>query len=80
MQKWESHSAGSAGSAGRKLRVSGHIKGYVNGVIDGEFAGVINDEMGAVVRAKDNSLRPLHFRRKRGCGKITAFPQYVLYI
>ena len=39
--------------AGGRIRVSGHIKGYVNGVIDGEFTGVIDGEMGAVVRAKD---------------------------
>lgn len=40
--------------AGGRIRVSGHIKGYVNGVIDGEFVGVIDGEMGAVVRAKDH--------------------------
>ena len=39
-------------TAGR-VRMSGHIRGYVNGVIDGEFSGVIEGEMGAVVRAKD---------------------------
>jgi len=39
--------------AGGRIRMSGHIKGYVNGVIDGEFTGVIDGEMGAVVRAKD---------------------------
>lgn len=39
--------------AGGRIRMSGHIKGYVNGVIDGEFSGVIDGEMGAVVRAKD---------------------------
>ena len=38
---------------GGRIRMSGHIKGYVNGVIDGEFSGVIDGEMGAVVRAKD---------------------------
>lgn len=38
---------------GGRIRMSGHIKGYVNGVIDGEFTGVIDGEMGAVVRAKD---------------------------
>lgn len=40
--------------AGGRIRMTGHIKGYVNGVIDGEFSGVIDGEMGAVVRAKDN--------------------------
>lgn len=40
--------------AGGRIRMTGHIKGYVNGVIDGEFTGVIDGEMGAVVRAKDN--------------------------
>ena len=40
--------------SGGRIRMSGHIKGYVNGVIDGEFSGVIDGEMGAVVRAKDN--------------------------
>lgn len=40
--------------AGGRIRMSGHIRGYVNGVIDGEFRGVIDGEMGAVVRAKDN--------------------------
>ncbi len=39
--------------AGGRIRMTGHIKGYVNGVIDGEFSGVIEGEMGAVVRAKD---------------------------
>ena len=38
---------------GGRIRMTGHIKGYVNGVIDGEFSGVIDGEMGAVVRAKD---------------------------
>jgi len=38
---------------GGRIRMSGHIKGYVNGVIDGEFSGVIDGEMGAVVRARD---------------------------
>ncbi len=40
--------------AGGRIRMSGHIKGYVNGVIDGEFTGVIDGEMGAVVRARDS--------------------------
>ncbi len=43
--------------AGGRIRMSGHIKGYVNGVIDGEFSGVIDGEMGAVVRARDNVTR-----------------------
>ncbi|MCI8530889.1 MAG: MMPL family transporter [Lachnospiraceae bacterium] len=48
--------------SGGRIRVSGHIKGYVNGVIDGEFVGVIDGEMGAVVRAKDHveSVREYH--------------------
>ena len=37
-----------------RIRMSGHIRGYVNGVIDGEFTGVIDGEMGAVVRPRDN--------------------------
>ena len=32
---------------GGRIRMTGHIKGYVNGVIDGEFSGVIDGEMGA---------------------------------
>lgn len=40
--------------AGGRIRMSGHIKGYVNGVIEGEFTGVIDGEMGAVVRARDS--------------------------
>lgn len=44
--------------SGGRVRMSGHIKGYVNGVIDGEFTGVIDGEMGAVVRAKD-TVEPL---------------------
>lgn len=42
---------------GGRIRMSGHIKGYVNGVIDGEFTGVIDGEMGAVVRARDSVKR-----------------------
>ncbi len=38
-------------SSGR-IRMNGHIKGYVNGVIEGEFSGVIDGEMGAVVRPR----------------------------
>lgn len=40
--------------ASGRIRMSGHIRGYVNGVIDGEFTGVIEGEMGAVVRPKDS--------------------------
>lgn len=36
-----------------RIRMSGHIRGYVNGVIDGEFIGMIDGEMGAVVRPRD---------------------------
>ncbi|GFI64567.1 hypothetical protein IMSAG185_00156 [Lachnospiraceae bacterium] len=43
--------------AGGRIRMSGHIRGYVNGVIDGEFTGVIDGEMGAVVRARDSVER-----------------------
>lgn len=39
--------------SGGRIRMTGHIRGYVNGVIDGEFSGVIEGEMGAVVRARD---------------------------
>ena len=39
-------------SSGR-IRMTGHIKGYVNGVIDGDFTGTIDGEMGAVIRARD---------------------------
>lgn len=36
-----------------KVRVNGHIRGYVRGVIEGDFNGVIEGEMGAVVRVRD---------------------------
>ena len=39
--------------ASGRVRMNGHIRGYVNGVVDGEFSGVIDGEMGAVVRPKD---------------------------
>lgn len=39
--------------ASGRIRMNGHIKGYVNGVIEGDFSGVIEGEMGAVVRPKD---------------------------
>lgn len=38
---------------GGRIRMTGHIKGYVNGVIDGDFTGTIDGEMGAVIRARD---------------------------
>lgn len=37
-----------------RIRMTGHIRGYVNGIVDGDFSGVIDGEMGAVVKAKDN--------------------------
>ena len=39
--------------ASGRIRMNGHIRGYVKGVIDGEFSGVIDGEMGAVIRPKD---------------------------
>ncbi len=39
--------------AGGRIRMSGHIRGYVNGIVEGDFSGVIDGEMGAVVRARD---------------------------
>lgn len=36
-----------------RIRMHGHIRGYVNGVIEGDFSGIIEGEMGAVVRPKD---------------------------
>ncbi len=39
--------------ASGRIRMNGHVRGYVNGIIDGDFTGVIDGEMGAVVRAKD---------------------------
>lgn len=39
--------------ASGRIRMTGHIRGYVNGVIDGEFTGTIEGEMGAVVRPRD---------------------------
>lgn len=36
-----------------RVRMNGHIRGYVNGVLEGDFSGVIEGEMGAVVRPKD---------------------------
>ena len=41
-------------SSGR-IRMNGHIKGYVNGVIEGDFSGVIEGEMGAVIRPRDKA-------------------------
>lgn len=40
--------------ASGRVRITGHVRGYVNGVIDGDFTGVIEGEIGAVVRAKDS--------------------------
>lgn len=39
--------------ASGRIRMNGHVRGYVNGIIDGDFAGVIDGELGAVVRARD---------------------------
>lgn len=39
--------------ASGRIRMNGHIKGYVNGVIEGDFSGIIEGEMGAVVRPRD---------------------------
>ncbi len=39
--------------ASGRIRMNGHIRGYVNGIIEGDFSGVIEGEMGAVLRAKD---------------------------
>ncbi|MCM1044486.1 MAG: MMPL family transporter [Candidatus Gastranaerophilales bacterium] len=39
--------------ASGRIRMNGHVRGYVNGIIDGEFSGVIDGEIGAVVRARD---------------------------
>lgn len=50
--------------AGR-IRMSGHIRGYVNGVVDGEFTGVIDGEMGAVVRHRDE-VKLLELEQKGG--------------
>lgn len=53
-------------SSGR-IRMTGHIKGYVNGVIEGDFTGVIDGEMGAVIRAKDvyeNERELLEYREE----------------
>lgn len=58
-------------SSGR-IRMTGHIKGYVNGVIEGDFTGVIDGEMGAVIRAKDvyeNERELLEYREEDGHGQ-----------
>ncbi len=39
--------------ASGRIRMNGHIRGYVNGIVEGEFSGVIEGEMGAVVRPRD---------------------------
>lgn len=51
-------------SSGR-IRMNGHVRGYVNGVIDGDFTGVIDGELGVVVRAKD-SVEALDEEAKAG--------------
>lgn len=38
-----------------RVRINGHVRGYVNGVIEGDFSGVIEGELGAVVRARDTA-------------------------
>lgn len=53
--------------ASGRIRMSGHIKGYVNGVIEGDFTGVIDGEIGAVIRAKDvyeNDRELLEYREE----------------
>lgn len=58
-------------SSGR-IRMTGHIKGYVNGVIEGDFTGVIDGEMGAVIRARDvyeNDRELLEYREEDGHGQ-----------
>ena len=55
-----------------RIRMTGHIKGYVNGVIEGDFTGVIDGEMGAVIRAKDmyeNARELLEYREEDGHGQ-----------
>ncbi len=52
-----------------RIRMTGHIKGYVNGVIEGDFTGVIDGEMGAVIRARDvyeNTRELLEYREEEG--------------
>lgn len=58
-------------SSGR-IRMTGHIKGYVNGVIEGDFTGVIDGEMGAVIRARDvyeNERELLEYREEDSHGQ-----------
>ncbi len=58
--------------ASGRIRMTGHIKGYVNGVIDGDFTGVIDGEMGAVIRARDmyeNARELLEYREEDGHGQ-----------
>lgn len=53
--------------ASGRIRMTGHIKGYVNGVIEGDFTGVIDGEMGAVIRARDvyeNDRELLEYREE----------------
>lgn len=55
--------------ASGRIRMTGHIKGYVNGVIEGDFTGVIDGEMGAVIRARDmyeNDRELLEYREEDG--------------
>lgn len=55
--------------ASGRIRMTGHIKGYVNGVIEGDFTGVIDGEMGAVIRAKDvyqHDRELLEYREENG--------------
>lgn len=52
-----------------RIRMTGHIKGYVNGVIEGDFTGIIDGEMGAVIRARDvyeNARELLEYREGEG--------------
>ena len=58
--------------ASGRIRMTGHIKGYVNGVIDGDFTGVIDGEMGAVIRARDmyeNARELLEYREEDSHGQ-----------
>ena len=58
--------------ASGRIRMTGHIKGYVNGVIEGDFTGVHDGEMGAVIRARDmyeNARELLEYREEDGHGQ-----------
>lgn len=55
--------------ASGRIRMTGHIKGYVNGVIEGDFTGIIDGEIGAVIRARDtyeNTRELLEYREEEG--------------